>query len=96
MPSLPKRIKILGKYYTIKYLDESGEDLGSCDSSKHEIVLYRQHEDSLKTTLLHEVVEAMDMAMEWDLEHKVITQLETTLFQIIKDNPKLIKYLQEK
>lgn len=97
MENLPKRIKILGSYYKINYKDEpTHENLGECHPNTDEINIYTKNPSVQRTTVLHEAIEALNTALEWKLKHRIITQLESSLFQIIQDNPKLMKYLGEK
>ena len=39
-----------------------------------------------KSTLLHEIIEAIDWMHELKLEHRVICTLEEGLYQVLKDN----------
>lgn len=38
------------------------------------------------SSMLHEIIEALNSMLELGLEHKVIAQLEAGLYQVFKDN----------
>lgn len=40
----------------------------------------------IASTLLHEIIEALDMNLGLGLEHKQIVGLEAGLYQVLKDN----------
>lgn len=44
-----------------------------------------------ESTLLHEIIEAINYHYELKIEHHVISTLESTLYQVIKDNPDIFK-----
>jgi hypothetical protein len=44
-----------------------------------------------ESTLIHEIIEALNYHLELGLEHKTVMQLETALYAVLKDNPNLFK-----
>lgn len=54
------------------------------------------HERDMLTTVLHELIEFINRSQEIGLTHHVITVLETSLMQIITQNPHLFRiYVDE-
>lgn len=93
------KIRILGIDYTVNYCDMRKQhgrtDVGAVDPLGCAIVIDSSlnSEAHGKSVLLHEILEALDYRLELGLDHKVITQLEAGLFQVIRDNPELIPLL---
>jgi len=85
---IPDNIKILGHNYTIIMIDdrESG-DYGSLNPNTNTIRLNKNKTQSqIESTLLHEIIEALNINLELRLEHPQISALEAGLYQVIKDN----------
>ena len=82
-------MKILGYNYTII---ENGDSntigaLGRFHEKSQEIQLASDLCDEQKlSTLIHEVLEAINYHLELDLQHRVITGLEVALYQFLTDN----------
>lgn len=90
-------INILGHKYTLTFNDKLHHERNSygtyCGSSM-EIAIDPSYSESRKTsTIIHELIEAINHELEVGLEHKQITLLESGLFQILTSNPKLIEEL---
>lgn len=83
-------LKILGYDYTISVIDSTqynGSNCGFCDSAKQHIRLSDDlSQDMRNSTLLHEILEALNYHLELKLEHPQITSLEAGLYQTLKDN----------
>lgn len=47
--------------------------------------------ESKLATLLHECLEHINNRLELDLEHSQISSIETTMFQLLRDNPHLCR-----
>jgi hypothetical protein len=95
----PEKIKILGKPFTIKWLDEdlSPDLVGECDTDKQIIsVRSGQPIEQEQDTLWHELIHAVDEAMDSGLKETQVKRLATGLLAVIKDNPRLISYLKKK
>ena len=87
---IPDTIKILGYDYNIDYEDsfnEGHEEMGRCCAPKQQITINEKlHDEQQASTLLHEIIEALNYHMEIGLEHNAIMNLEAGLYQVIKDN----------
>lgn len=84
-------IKILGYDTAVKYsptLEDGGsEKVGRWLSAKQTIILDPNCcQQAQESTLLHEIIEALDYYLELELDHRVITSLEAGLYSVLTDN----------
>lgn len=79
----------------------TGSYRGFTDRQTYRIVYKKeQHKQDVPRTVLHETLHALlrtsgPSLMDHDTEEKVVVHLEDSLADLIKNNPKLIKYFQE-
>jgi hypothetical protein len=96
----PERIRILGKPFAVQYV--SGvpleDDLnGECDTDKQQILVRDgQPLESEQDTLLHEVLHAVEEAVDARLKETQVKKVATALLAVLKDNPSLVTYLRRK
>ena len=96
-----KIVRILGIDYKINHLDMvtlcGNTDAGNVVHQKCviNIDVPNNSKEHAKSVLLHEILEALNYRLELNLRHEIIVQLEAGLFQVIKDNSKLLKYIGE-
>ena len=85
---IPDRLKILGLDYTVKLLDDNETGwFGSHNGSTQIIRLnINKHPDQIASTLLHEIIEALNMHCELALTHNQMSALEAGLYQVLKGN----------
>lgn len=85
---IPSKLKILGHEYTVKLVDLNETDkFGSMNPNTNTIRINRNKAPSQQeSTLLHEIIEALNCNLELGLDHKQITGLEAGLYQVLKDN----------
>ena len=85
---IPNNIKILGHTYAIIMIDDrENGDYGSLNPNTNTIRLNKNKTQSqIESTLLHEIIEALNMNLELRLEHPQISAIEAGLYQILKDN----------
>jgi Zn-dependent peptidase ImmA (M78 family) len=98
MRRLPKTVKIGGHVISISQKTEL-DCMGMYDREKAQITLEKTlSQDQKAATLLHEVLHAILQEAHPKLEDRkeeaLVTVLETGLFAFIKDNPKVIRYLE--
>jgi len=83
-------MKIAGYNYKIIYSDDllaTSGLMGEFDKTKGEITIDTHLTDEQKkSTLLHEIIEAINYHFDLNLEHNKIMTLETALYQVLKDN----------
>ena len=94
-------IKILGHGYTVdlsQRLDEMRGNVGVCDLDYLTIKIANDAPQDVKeSTLLHELIEAINYHLELKLKHKQIMGLEVGLYQIFSENGiNLGKVLEER
>lgn len=94
----PERIRILGKPFAVKWTDGLDADLvGECDTDKQVItILDGQPLESSQDTLLHELIHAVDEAVDSGLKETQVKRLATGLLAVLKDNPRLVAFLRRK
>jgi hypothetical protein len=95
----PERLKILGKPFTIKWAtdDLDAELNGECDVDKQVIsVRDGQPLESSQDTLLHEVIHAIDEAMDARMSEAQVKKIATGLLAVLKDNARFGPYLRRK
>jgi hypothetical protein len=96
----PERIRILSKPFSVEYV--SGvpleDDLnGECDTDKQRILVRDgQPLESEQDTLLHEVLHAVEEAVDARLKETQVKKVATALLAVLKDNPSLVTYLRRK
>lgn len=84
-------IKILGYEYTVQQRSPPEgiptDSFGGCDFAKGTIYCSKDIPSNLQeSTLLHEILEALNYHLELGLKHSQITALEAGLYQVLKDN----------
>lgn len=87
---IPSKLNILGKTFKVS-VQEIGSDQeevsGLCRPAMQEILINeRLPQEAQETTLIHEIIEAINEFMELKLKHPQITSLETGIYQVLKDN----------
>lgn len=85
------KLKVLGYEYTIQQgtpLEGIPSDsFGGCDVTKGIIYCSANVSGNLQeSTLLHEILEALNYHLELGLKHPQITALEAGLYQVLKEN----------
>jgi len=92
---IPGRIKVGGVPFEIILRNgTNGESTsyGSCNAGAQKIwVSEAVGKQQQETTLVHEVLEAINTLYELNLEHTQISCLETALYAFIVDNPEVFK-----
>ena len=93
MKTIPKRLKIGGLWFDIGVRDCSlnvrdGEYVfGASNLDKQKIwIAEGGGQQQNASTLLHEILEVINMMYELKLEHRDICVLESALFQVFLDN----------
>jgi hypothetical protein len=81
-------MKILGYNYKMRSVDcdlDAG-NMGTCHTAKNTIIISTDYPDDRRiSTVLHEILEALNFNLELELTHPVTTQLESGLFQVLTD-----------
>ena len=96
----PSAVKVLGYEYPVEMVERIDDDdtcRGMCYNVELRIKLCSTlPEQALRSTLLHEVIEALDSQLILHLPHDTIQRLEAGLNQVMVDNPDLLKmYLED-
>ena len=93
----PENIRIMGlDYYIDIYPRRERDSYGVCHHDTHTIGISNcNSEEHAKSVLLHEILEALNYRLELNMDHTKITALEAGLFQVMRDNPKLMQFLEK-
>lgn len=97
----PKNVKIFNLDYEIIWVDKAIETAtdahGSCDTCTQTIVICREQKPgALTDTLMHEIMHAIFYSMNMsgnESEEKVVSLLSTGMCTVLRDNPKLKKWI---
>lgn len=82
-----KRMNILGHTYTVTKVDHLDGLMGRHRLTTSEIEISDKLTPAQEqSTLIHEVLEAINVMMELELTHQQICTLEASLFQVISSN----------
>lgn len=96
MPIPVQSIRVHGRRYSITEVDtlefEGEQQLGQCDTTKHEIVILKGSDALMADTLFHEVVHAACP----DLTEEQVLGIERSLFAVLADNPAMTKWIFKK
>lgn len=82
-------MKILGYTYKLKKKNDSEflDAMGRFHSRTQAIFLATdQNKEQKMSTVLHEIIEALNYHLELKLDHNVIMSLEASLYQVLNDN----------
>ena len=93
--TIPSSVVILGRVYNIDQKDFiDGDLLGQCDSDALKITIKKNQPDILEAdTLLHEILHAIDDAMQTKMKERQVHCTATGLLALFKDNPDFVKYM---
>lgn len=87
---LPTKLKILGHNYEIVYHDDrdTGNSALGTQWEKYLKLWIKsdQARTKMESTLLHEVIEAINSELALELDHSMICRLEAGLYQVLRDN----------
>ena len=87
---IPKKIKIGGKTFEIIIQDDVSAGItnqGKSSAWSQKIWLNsNQHSEAMEETLLHEIVELIQIENNLDINHQSISTLSVNLYQVLKDN----------
>lgn len=89
---IPNKVKVLYKEYTVEEqtnLHDGGGDLyGQIHYLPQKIILNTDaSEEQKKTTLLHELIHAMDEMYSIGLKEKQVEKLGNAFYMLLRDNP---------
>ena len=91
-------LDILGRSWTVEWVDDLGDNFGECDQEAGSIELLQGMDSYMdRTTLLHEVMHAIlrqQGRYYCKAEEEYVTALANGVITVLDDNPKLRKYLR--
>jgi hypothetical protein len=89
-------LNILGHDYEVQFVEhnqlDTSRNCGTCDMYRTILAISTNQSRTMQeSTIIHEIIEAVNYCLELNLEHNKITALESGLYQVLKDN-KLIDF----
>jgi len=91
--TFPTEAKVVGKRYSIQHLDAIGMQ-GDCNNQKQVIRIEKGNAlEQEQDTVLHELLHAVDYAMQTKLKEVQVAALATGLLAVMKENSVLMEYL---
>lgn len=92
----PAAILIIGKTFAVEYVDKVDDD-DSSGEQRRDLQLIKvkggQHPETLRETLLHEVIHAVEEQIALKLKERQVHALAMGLFQVMRENPALVRFL---
>ena len=90
----PNTIDIIGREYAVLYKDELIGMVGECDYEKLQIhVKTGQHPFLEADTILHEIIHAIDDAMQTKMTERQVHCTATGIMALLKNNQEFLEYL---
>ncbi len=97
--NVPLRVNILGKYYTISWVDkvdDEGNVGETVDSKQRILILEDQGFENERDTVVHECTHAIDYQLQIGLRERQVHLVAAGIFSLLRANPKLVRYLLQK
>jgi hypothetical protein len=102
----PRRVKVLGRTYTIEFLptgspilvnDDDENCLGRVDHNAQQIAVDdKQVLEAQQDTVLHEVLHAIENTLNLDVEENTIHLFATGVLAVLRENPEVTRFLLSK
>lgn len=92
------KVKVVGKTYLVNFVDrkELPNDYGECNNETQIIRVRKDnHGETQADVLLHEIIHAVDFAVNSDMTERQVHSIATGLLQVILDNPEIVKWIQK-
>lgn len=89
----PRSVRIMGKLYKL-VVTEAEDVLGLSDNTNN-VLSYRddQHWQQKRDSVLHEILHSIDYSVAIGLEERQIHALGAGLYQLISENPTLMRWI---
>lgn len=95
----PCTVRVMGKTYSIQYVEKVDEKDSLGEHELHvQVIKIRenQHAESKRETLLHELVHAIDEQLDLGMKEHQVHRLAIGLFQVLRENDHLVTFLTKK
>lgn len=92
----PESIRVIGKTFTIHYVDKVDDDDSSGEQRRDQQLIKvktGQHPETLRETLLHEIIHAIEEQIDLGMKERQVHSLAIGLFQVLRENPALVRFL---
>ncbi len=92
----PRSIDVLGKSWTVVIQEMEDTDYGMCEHAKNRIIVSpKQSTDSMRDTLLHELLHAIDIELQAKMGERRVRLIATGLLQVLRHNKALVAFLTD-
>lgn len=96
MTIAPTSLRIVGREFEVKMLDEYDGQVGGVDHPSCTINIKSGQQKLLEAdTILHEAVHVLDEIFQLGLTERHVYCLTGGIIALLRDNPELVKYLQD-
>jgi hypothetical protein len=96
MTITPTSLRIVGREFEVKMLDEYEGQVGGVDHPSCTINIKSGQQKLLEAdTILHEAVHVLDEIFQLGLTERHVYCLTGGIIALLRDNPELVKYLQD-
>lgn len=96
MTIAPTSLRIVGREFEVKMLDEYEGQVGGVDHPSCTINIKSGQQKLLEAdTILHEAVHVLDEIFQLGLTERHVYCLTGGIIALLRDNPEFVKYLQD-
>lgn len=92
----PRTVRVIGKTFAIEYVDKV-DDEDSAGEHRRDAQLIKvrvgQHPETLRETLLHEVIHAVEEQLDLGMKERQVHSLAIGLFQVLRENRDLVEFI---
>ena len=92
----PRTVRVIGKTFAIEYV-EAVDDEGNSGEHRRDDQLIKiklkQHPETLRETLLHEVIHAIDEQLDLGMKEQQVHRLAIGLFQVLRENGDFVRFI---
>ena len=92
----PRTVRVIGKTFAIEYV-EAVDDEGNSGEHRRDDQLIKiklkQHPETLRETLLHEVIHAVEEQLDLGMKERQVHSLAIGLFQVLRENRDLVEFI---
>ena len=90
---IPNNFKLFNQKWAIRtaHMGELPDDLGQCRPDQLEVILNpNQSEESIKHTLLHELIHCIEMKLHLEMTERQVDVVALGLLDLFRSNPELL------
>ena len=92
----PESILVIGKTFAVEDVDKVDDEDSSGEQRRDQQLIKvkaGQHPETLRETLLHELIHAIEEQLGLDMKERQVHSLAIGLFQVLRENPALVRFV---